>query len=238
MRFLNVALILVLIVGVLTGCGGNASSNAAQEGASAAAGTPESYTSAVLVTTYPDALPASSQLALGTLRLEGTQDAVTPAQAKTLLPLWKAIQGGSLKTDAETNTVVKQIEGAMTPEQLAAIAAMQLTTAGLQTWAQEQGVSLAPPPDATGAPGGFAPPASMSEGEGAAMQATRQAGGQGGFPPGGMADMSEEERAAMRATVEASGMTSPGRGPAGGGRGQLSMMAEPVVELLTQRAAE
>ena len=36
----------------------------------------------------PGGLPPANQLALGTLMLEGTENAVTPAQAAALLPLW------------------------------------------------------------------------------------------------------------------------------------------------------
>jgi hypothetical protein len=78
----------------------------------------------------------------------------------------------------------------------------------------------------------------MSEEERAAMRATAQAGG--GMPGGGagpFGDMREEERAAMRATAEASGMTIGNRG-AGAGRGQLNLLAQQVVDLLTQIAAE
>jgi hypothetical protein len=198
----------------------------------------ERYTSATLVTSYERALPASSQLALGTFQLEGTENAITPQQAKTLLPLWQAIQGGSLQSDAETNAVLKQIEGAMTAEQLAAIAAMQLTVEEVGTWMQEQGVEFRPP---QGAGQGQGVLGNLSEEERAAMRATRQAGGEGGFGQGragqgAFADMSEEERAAMRATAEASGMTLGGR--AGARRGQLAFLAEPLVELLSQRAEE
>jgi hypothetical protein len=66
-------------------------------------------------------------LALGTLKLEGTEGAVTPAQASELLPLWKMIQGGSLQGDAESQAVLKQIQAKMTESQLAAIRAMGLT---------------------------------------------------------------------------------------------------------------
>ena len=46
------------------------------------------------------ALDATTELALGTLKLEGTENAITPAQAGELLPLWQIIQGGSLKSAA------------------------------------------------------------------------------------------------------------------------------------------
>jgi len=197
------------------------------------------YTSEVLDASYQATLPASSQLALGTFQLEGTENAVTPEQAANLLPLWQAIRGGSLQSDAETNAVLKQIEGTMTAKQLAAIAALRLTVEDLGSWMREQGVSMAPPSDAAAAPGGFAPPNGMNDEEMAAMRATAQAGG---GPPGGggpFGNMSEQEREAMRATAEAGGMTfGGGRGPAGASSGQLGKLAAQVVELLNVRAAE
>jgi hypothetical protein len=81
------------------------------------------------------------------------------------------------------------------------------------------------------AEGGSGPPGNLGEEEREAMRATMDTGG---MPFG---DMSEEERAARRATAEASGMSFGGRG-VGAGRGQLTVLAEPLIELLTQRAAE
>jgi hypothetical protein len=89
MKSWYVGLALVLVVGVLAGCGGETTAVPAD------AGGREAYTSTNLDTSYPNALDAGGQLALGTLRLEETGDAVTPEQAATLLPLWQAIQGGS-----------------------------------------------------------------------------------------------------------------------------------------------
>jgi hypothetical protein len=249
MRTWKLTLVLVLVAGILAGCGGSTAASADKQGSSTpvldSSADPGGYTSPVLGTAYEGALPASTQLVLGTFELEGTDNAVTPEQAKTLLPLWKVLQGGSLQNSAETNAVLKQIEGVMTVEQLVAIASMQLSMEDLASWMQEQGVNLAPPSDAAAGSAGFAPPNGMSEEEMAAMRATVQAGGGmpggGGFPSaGGPANnMSEEERAAMRATAEAGGMNfGGGRGPAGAGNGQLTMMAAQVVELLTARAAE
>ncbi|MGD9049233.1 MAG: hypothetical protein PVF77_14340 [Anaerolineae bacterium] len=233
---------LILAAGALAGCSGadqqEAGSEPAGEAQEAAAPAlaaamegeleAESYTSAVLVTSYEGALPAGSQLALGIFRLQDTEKAVTTEQARVLLPLWQAIQGGSLQGDTETNAVLKQIEGAMTADQLAAIAAMQLTRQDLGAWMQEQGVELGPGPGAAGGLGRFA---EMSEEEREAMRATRQAGGGGGLGQGRFAGMSEEERSNMRATAEAGGFT-PGS-PGGPAHGMLTVLAEPLVELLT-----
>ncbi|MCJ7620673.1 MAG: hypothetical protein MUP64_10705, partial [Anaerolineae bacterium] len=69
-------------------------------------------------------MPLSMKLPAGTLMLEDTALAVTPAQAQELLPLWqmlRALQGSSTASQVETQAVLDQIQGAMTPEQLAAI---------------------------------------------------------------------------------------------------------------------
>jgi hypothetical protein len=172
------------------------------------------------------------------LLLEGTENAVTPEQATTLLPLWRAIQGGALQSNTEINSVLKQIEGKMTPEQLAAIAALQLTAEDLQTWSQEQGIGGMFSPEAaatrqaeSGGESGSGQFGDMNQEEREARRATMQAGG----APG---SMSEEEREAMRATAEASGTTLGNRGFNRGGTSQLAFLAQPLIDLLQQRAAE
>lgn len=119
---------------------------------SAAGGTPaplvvnsEAYVSANLDTSYEGALAARNQLALGTLNLAGTATAVTPDQAGALLPLWQALRatsqtGGSAQ--AEVNALLTQIEAGLTPDQLAAIKAQQLTQTDMQEWAKANGITL------------------------------------------------------------------------------------------------
>ncbi|UCC62297.1 MAG: hypothetical protein JSV36_16180 [Anaerolineae bacterium] len=244
MKLENLLLILVLVAGVLAGCGGETPAPTA-EGEAVAVNVvvdeSDEYVSAALDTSYEGALPASSQLALGTLRLEGTEGAVTPEQAAALLPLWQAIQGGGLQSNTEINSVLKQIERQMTSEQLTAIAAMQLTVEEMRTWVQEQGVAIEFSPEALatrqaegGGQGGFGPPGNLSEEERASIRATMEAGG---MPFGDRGNLSEEERAARRATAEAGGMSFGGRGFRGG-VGQIGFLAQSLIELLTQRAAE
>ena len=205
----QITLVLVLLAGILPGCGTagttetETSAVPAAGVASQAGGGSEAVDSAALNESYKGALPVSSQLALGTFLLEGTENEVSSDQAQTLLPLWQVIGSGALESEAETNAVLKQIEGAMTSGQLAAIAAMQLTSEDMATWAQEQGVTLGGPGD-----------------------------GAGTFLPKGM---TEEEMEAMRATAEASGMTRPD-GAGGMGGGQLAALAGPLVEMLTELA--
>ena len=164
----------------------------------------------------------STVLALGTLLLEGTENAVTPEQAAALLPLWQAIRGGGLQGNAETMAVLKQIKAQMTAEQLSAIDAMALTVEDMRTWMEESGIGME-------APGPMGTPGARSEGgrgggQGAMPEGTPGAR-PGGGPGGGQGAMPEG---------------TPGAMPAGGagGPGGAGMLIRPLVELLTQRAAE
>jgi len=220
-------LVMTLLITLLAGCGSAGDAPAAEDSGSA-----ETYTSAVLDRSYPGALDVSSQLALGTMELEGTADAVTPEQATDLLPLWQALQG-AVTAQAEVNAVLAQIEATMTRTQLEAIAALQLTQEDLMVWAEESGL---PMPAFGGGPVGRGQGA--SEEERAAVRATIEAGGAPpGFPSGGDWP-SEEERAAFQATMEAGGGMPGGGRPGGAGRGGATVLIGPLVELLTERAAE
>lgn len=223
---------LLLAAGALAGCGGGQATTAG-EGA-------ETYTSEVLVTDYEGALDASGQLALGTLKLEETGNAVTPAQAATLLPLWQALRGG-VTAPAEVNAVLAQIEGTMTPQQLLTIAEMQLTQEDLQAWMQENDIrpggvfsGTMPGPQGTPGPRGT-PPAGFGGGlPGSGTMSPEMATRRAEFE-----NMSDAEREALRATMEAGGGIPGGRGGGfRGGGGQFMIVLNPLIELLTQRAAE
>jgi hypothetical protein len=229
MKLWRIGLLMVLLAS-LAGCGGGEATPVAEEAIG------DTYTSALLDTSYTDALSVNNQLLLGTLQLEETEHAVTPEQAADLLPLWQALQGG-VTARAEVNAVLKQIEGTMTSEQLEAIAVLQLTQADVRAWMQEQGLGME-----AGFPG---PGGDVSEEDRAAAQATRQAGG--GFPGEGempaeiatrraeMENMSDEEREAFRATAQAGGGLPGG---AAGTRGrQANILLRPLIELLETRAA-
>ena len=124
------ALVLALVLPLLIGCGTQA--------AAASTASEIAYTGA-LDASYEDALDATNQLALGTLQLEGTADAVTEAQAAALLVLWQMLQGGDLQGESERYAVLGQIEATMTAEQLSTIADMRLTEQDAQTWMDARG---------------------------------------------------------------------------------------------------
>ncbi|MBI5353656.1 MAG: hypothetical protein HZB50_13525 [Chloroflexi bacterium] len=141
--------------------------------------TPTSLASAYLSIEYSDAANVRSQLAYGTLKLADTSNAITPEQAKTLIPLWQAVislSGDTTTASEELTAVQDQITAAMTAEQLQAIAEMQITNAGLNVFYAEYGIVLPTPiPGVTKVPGSGS---GKTEEEKAAAQATAAASGQ------------------------------------------------------------
>ncbi len=76
------------------------------------------------------AMAPALRLALGTLDLEETDQAVSTASAARLLPLWQLLdqlETSGAAAPAEITAVVEQIESEMAPSQLAAIKAMHIT---------------------------------------------------------------------------------------------------------------
>jgi hypothetical protein len=133
----------------------------------------------------PGSSSATSQarrLALGTLRLEGTPQAVDSQSAAQLLPLWQLMAELSTSSAAapqEIAAVVDQIQATMTAEQIGAIDDMALSAGDLTGPAAAASSSTSASGDAAGAPvdaviGGGVPPAG-----GGGIP-----GGQGGVPPG------------------------------------------------------
>lgn len=91
---------------------------------------------------YTEALPVSTQLALGSLQLEDTDLAIDETQAADLVPLWQAFQtlSESDKTaDVEVTAVLAQIQETMTAEQIEAVVTMALTAEDATAWMQEAG---------------------------------------------------------------------------------------------------
>ncbi len=111
------------------------------------------------------ALPESLRLSLGTLMLEETPQAVTAEQAQELLPLWqmlRALQQSDTAAQAEIEAILKQIQAAMTSEQLAAIEGMDLSPANMRTVFQELGLGMGRGEGSSGGQErGFRPPDEM-----------------------------------------------------------------------------
>ncbi len=147
--------------------------------------------------TYADALPVQSQLAIGTLQLETTDQAVDEAQAAELLPLWRAalsLARSDTSAAVEVAAVINQIQDTMTPAQISAIAAMQITPDSMQAMIADGTLVFGR--------GGFGGGGNNSSG---------QTGGFAGAPPAG--------------EFPAGGGPGSGGGPGGGLGGDPNAMA-------------
>jgi hypothetical protein len=177
-----------------------------------------------LNTTYENAASIEMQLLLGTFKLEKTDQAVTKEQASLLLPLWTNLktlsqslmparggadqgqakstpQAPTINTEAQAQITElgKQIQAAMTPEQIQAISEMKITQETAKTIMQEQGLTLGGPqakgnggqppsgtPQAGGPGGGGGQPPADGQGPGDGQMSASQAGG--GFMPTELVD--------------------------------------------------
>ena len=170
MKLLRTLIILALSSLLLFACAPSAEVPAAA---------PTSIAGEYLTTEYADAASLRNQLAFGTMKLDGTPNAVTAEQAKTLIPLWQgilALSGDETTASEELIAVQDQIVTALTPEQLQAIAAMQLTNADLNAFYAEYSISVPTPiPGVTKVPGSGS---GKTEEEKAAAHAAAEAAGE------------------------------------------------------------
>lgn len=140
---------------------------------------PTSIAGEYLTTDYTNAANLRSQLAFGIMQLDGTPNAITPEQAKTLIPFWQAVialSGDTTTASEELAAVQDQIVTTLTLEQLQSIVAMQITNADLGAFYAQYGLVLPTPvPGVTKVPGSGS---GKTEEEKAAAQATAAALGQ------------------------------------------------------------
>jgi hypothetical protein len=146
------------------------------------------------------------RLAIGILKLEGTDKAVTAEQAKTLLPLWKGMKAeASTKENypqAEVDGLDKQIREALTPDQVTAIDALDLSQQNMRTVFSGLGFQGG---------NGQNNPNDSSNGSGQPQANTSQGGGpQGGGPQSGGSQGSTTNR-------QRNGQGTTGRTFTGGG---------------------
>lgn len=93
----------------------------------------------------PADMVVESKLAIGILKLEGTQNAVTSDQAKTMLPLWQAVKSlgkTTNTTDIEMNALYQQIEDTLTAEQLQAIKDLGITPDDQKALMEQYGIQI------------------------------------------------------------------------------------------------
>jgi hypothetical protein len=213
MKRIAMPFLVALVLGV-SACTGSPSSMETQATAAAQTGTGalESATP-VLSSSYKDAAPVEMQLLVGIFKLEGTDLAVTSSQAKVLEPLWQQIQSlsqgmsppqagapqsqdqatptaqaGASDGQAQMDELLKQVQDAMTADQIKAIADMQITRDTAKAVLQQEGMPVGGP---GGQPGnGQQPPqGTPPSGGGQAPQGTPIAGGQ--QPPQGAPQQGE-----------------------------------------------
>ena len=111
-------------------------------------------------------LSPMSQLAVGTLRLEGTDKAITKEQASQLIPMWqvyKQLIASDTAAQQEIDGLSSQIRDTLTSDQRKAITDMKLTQSDVFAFMQQGGVAAS----------------------GAAGQSSRNSNSQGGGFPGG-----------------------------------------------------
>ena len=160
--------VLLVTISLLTACGGTPA-------------TPTPAPTSALSEDYEDALSTRNQLLLGTLRLQGTAQQLTAAQAQALLPLWQAFKTlTSSETTAaeETTAVLNQIQSTLTAAQVQAVVDLKLTNADLTAWYAEQGITMpTPQPGVTPVQGGKNSDLSQEQ-----REATRVAAGTAGTP--------------------------------------------------------
>jgi len=155
----KLTILLTLLVLTLTACGASTSTAAG----AASQTDPSAQT-----------LSGPTLLLIGSLKLDGTAQAITPAQAAELLPLWQVyseLTTSDTAAQAEKDALVKQIEETMTAEQMQAIQAMNLTSQDSFSLIQEMGLGR-------GSASSYSDSASSSQSGGAAF-------GGGGMPAGG-----------------------------------------------------
>jgi hypothetical protein len=126
------------------------------------------------------ALPPMTEVLVGTLRLDGTEQAVSIEQAAELLPLWEIYQelsSSDTVASAELEALNEQIQEVMTPQQRDAIRDMELTQEDVLALMREQGFDFAA--------------RRTQDGEGSSDEVGPGPGGGffgGEMPPGGLPD--------------------------------------------------
>ncbi len=135
-------------------------------------------------------LSVATKLALGTLKLEGTDQAVTADQANTLLTLWQAYQAltnSDTTAQVELDAVVEQIQASMTSEQTKAIDDLQLTRQSMGEIMQSAGIEFGPGSRAQRTPAaGQSSSGNNRQGNGEGGRQFFGGGpGDGGMPPDG-----------------------------------------------------
>ena len=219
-------LIPLILAFTLAACGSRATPNSSGFGAAPQNGT------------TTGALSETVQIALGTPKLDGTQNDLTPDQATELIPLWETLrllETSDTASQKEIEALDAQIKETMTANQIQAITAMNLTRQDMLTILQAQGGG-----------NGFGQQANNGQGRNTSGNGNgnRQFGGGGGFVPGaggppdgggfqgggqGFGGQNQNRSAEQIATAQAARQ-------AGGGNRIPAPLLNAVIEFLKQKA--
>jgi len=179
---ITVITLLSILAFVLTACGASAGSSQSNSsspsgslssGSSSDTGSSSGSSNPASVNGTPPTGPSALQLAAGMLKLDGTSNAITAQQATQLLPLWQSLQqiestpvaqstpDGSGTPGGRFDPAMMQqmsaqivlIQNAMTPAQIQAITAMNLSMQDVNAALQQEGITMTGP----GQGGGFRP---------------------------------------------------------------------------------
>jgi hypothetical protein len=180
-------------------------------------------------------LPETTQLMLGILKLEDTDQTITAEQASELLPLWQTLQVLSESDTAaqqEIEAVIDQIQETMTAEQMQSITDMNLTREDMLSVMREQGITMGTGP--TGAQsnnqnGNSSNNNNRNPGPGAGMAPPDERGFQGGGPGFG-GEQGQSLNADQIATAQAARQ-------AGGGNMISAPLLNAVIQYLQEKAA-
>jgi hypothetical protein len=132
-----------------------------------------------------------NMLMVGTLKLEGTDQAVSADEAAILLPLWQAyrsLSSSQTAAEAEVDALLNQIQSTMTTEQVKAIEAMNLTDTDMMNLMQTIGGGMGPQgtPNPKSTPGADFPSGGFPSGNSPSGSAgSPPSGSSSGRPSGG-----------------------------------------------------
>ncbi len=219
---------LVLVIGILAlslaACGG--ASSEVEESISISSESAQKAAEGVTSSERDFAdLPPAALIPIGTLMLEDSPLAVDSTQAADLLPLWKAYRSlveSETSSSVEIDTVLQQIETAMTEVQLQAIADMNLSRENMFGLMDKLGLEAEGFQPGANAPEGINPGEFLGRG-----------GGQGGGTGGGLGvggrsgELGQDLTQEQMATVEAR------RDEFGGSQNRFTIIfVEALIELL------
>jgi hypothetical protein len=212
-KIIAITLLSILAL-VLTACGASAGSSqsnssssggSSSNGSSSDTGSSSGSSNPAPANGTPAGGPSALQLAAGMLKLDGTSNAVTAQQAAQLLPLWQSLQQIESTPAAQVTPQVQGtpggrfdpammqqigaqivlIQNAMTPAQIQAITAMNLSRQDIFTVFQQNGIAMGGPGQGGGGFGSnggtFTPPQGTPRPQGTPGAFRR--GGFGNFLP-------------------------------------------------------